>query len=454
MNTKPRTKISSIKSEFRPPTLSFGLLKIIFNESDTGYSTRLAGLCKQDKQKRLRPQSKTKKHEAIQTSITTINKSERTKSTVNNGIHTSSSTEALVNETQISNLTKDCQTNLDNHHHHHQQQQQQHKHKDRTSPRIQLLIQQKFPTKFNSTFIQHTTSKAQLSIDDMNKMKLNFIKIDNDDAKSKSSIPTIYRQVSTSTLNQSDYQPFTRQRAKTAVVRKEVYINPPPSRLSNHTIKATPSRSSAKKKSVIIKQSNSPSHSASSTHSQSTRISRAKSAVVHRSNDSECSIREAKGTAARFNKPEDLFGVRPEQLFAPEQQQYQPKIFDSRSTNKTDESTRLKRQNLQTKHHLWQQDVDKIIELYNIHHSTSYRKSAMLPPPTIVTQLPSSLQPASNEILTESSYNMRSRGPTIAKTTHHAHAKPHSVSKQPVSGLLNNPQRNPSTRASMKINIT
>ena len=429
MNTKPRTKISSIKSEFRPPTLSFGLLKIIFNESDTGYSTRLAGLCKQDKQKRLRPQSKTKKHEAIQTSITTINKSERTKSTVNNGIHTSSSTEALVNETQISNLTKDCQTNLDNHHYQ-QQQQKQHKHKDRTSPRIQLLIQQKFPTKFNSTFIQHTTSKAQLSIDDMNKMKLNFIKIDNDDAKSKSSIPTIYRQVSTSTLNQSDYQPFTRQRAKTAVVRKEVYINPPPSRLSNHTIKATPSRSSAKKKSVIIKQSNSPSHSASSTHSQSTRISRAKSAVVHRSNDSECSIREAKGTAARFNKPEDLFGVRPEQLFAPEQQQYQPKIFDSRSTNKTDESTRLKRQNL------------------------SYRKSAMLPPPTIVTQLPSSLQPASNEILTESSYNMRSRGPTIAKTTHHAHAKPHSVSKQPVSGLLNNPQRNPSTRASMKINIT
>lgn len=290
----------------------------------------------------------------------------------------------------------------------------------------------------------------------MNRTKINFIKNDNDEIKSKSSIPAIYRQVSTSTLNQSDYQSLTNQRAKTAIVRKEVYANPPPSRLSTENIKTTATPSSAKKKSVIINQNDTPtnhqvdSHSRSSNYSQSNQISRAKSAVVHRSNDSSCSIREVKGTASRFNKPEELFGLRPEQLFAPEQ--YQPKILDHRSTNKMNENTRLKRQNLQTKHHLWQQDVDKIIELYNIHHSTSYRKTVVPPPPTIVTQVPSQT-PASTEVLTDSSQFMKVRSSSHAKTNH-PNGKPPSASKQSVMNLLNAPQRNIPTRASMKITNT
>ena len=418
--------LSPTRAETRPATLSFGLLKIIFNEGDTGYSTRLAGLCKQEKQTRHRQHSKTKKHEAPQTLTTTIKKLDRTKSTIVNGTE-NYSTEALVNETQLSNLTKERRTSVDSNGNGNPS--------DRTSPRVKLLMQQHPFNQSNSTendhsFIQPAMSKSQLSIDDLNR------------TKSKMATSTIYRQTSNSTLNQSENDISTHklQRPKTAMVRNHKYVNPPPSRLNSPKTKPTNIPSA----SHISRQPLSSTIASESTdYSRTGHAVRAASAVVRRtvprSNDSAGSIREAKGTASRFNKPEELFGLRPEELFASEQ--HQPKILDPRSTN---ENSRFKRNQLHKQSsHFWQQDVDKIIELYNIHHTSSYRKSAV--PPTVT-------QPVIQiETLTESSQGGRFRRGSISKTSTTNPNKPAANSKQSTFAVLNLPRRNSFSRPPVKL---
>ena len=356
---------SSNKTETRPSTLSFGLLKIIFNDSDTRYSSRLAGLCKQDRQ-----QFKHRKHEALQTSTMTINKLDRTKSTLVNGTH-SSSTEALVNETQSTHRTKQRQRNLNSN--------EILNNSNRTSPRMQLLMQQHLLNK--STPRENGSSclpKAQLSIDDTNKL----------------------------------------QRPTTAVIRNL------PSRLS-----------SAKKKTLLINQIDSLPKATAGADS----LGRPISAVVHnssrKSNDSLSSIREAKGAASRYNKPEELFGLRPEELFAPEQ--HQPKILDQHSIG----NTRLKRQQ-----HIWQQDVDHIIELYNIHHSANYRKSAVPPQPSIQVT-------THTDSLTDGVHGGRARRMSITKNSS-ANLKPPINSKQATFTTLNIPRRNSISRPSTKLTNT
>ena len=159
--------------------------------------------------------------------------------------------------------------------------------------------------------------------------------------------------------------------------------------------------------------------------------------IIHPENRtiSLSSIREAKGTASRYNKPEELFGVRPEELFAPEQRQ--PKILDQRSAG----NTRLKRPQ-----HIWQQDVDHIIELYNIHHSANYRKSAVPPQSSIQVVTHS-------DTLTDAVPGGRARRMSISKNSS-TNLKLPVNSKQPTFATLNIPRRNSISRPSTKLTNT
>jgi hypothetical protein len=310
------------------------------------------------------------------------------------------------------------------------------------------------------------TQKTQLSIDDINKTKLNSLKNDNEEIKSKLSIPKIY-QTSNSTIDHSENNiPVVTnrfQRAKTAIVRNQTYINPSPTRLNSAKIKPVNILlASTKKKSLLInrvdsssnlpKQSQSTIESESSTYSQTIYAGRPISAVVQRSiprsNDSACSIREAKGKGCRFNKPEKLFGVRPEELFAFEE--HQPKILDQHSTTKPNENTRLKRNQFQKQQHMWQQDIDKVVELYNIHHSPNYRKSAVLPSAGVV---PSTQAVTQTDTLTDLTQSGRIRRMSITKNPS-TNLKSPTNPKQSTFTLLNIPRRNSISRPSIKLTNT
>jgi len=311
------------------------------------------------------------------------------------------------------------------------------------------------------------TQKTQLSIDDINKTKSNSLKNDNEEIKFKLNIPKIY-QTSNSTIDHSENNISVvinkSQRPKTAIVRNQTYINPSPTRLNSAKIKSVNILlPSTKKKSLLInqvdsfsnlpKQSQSTIESESSTYSQTIYAGRPISAVVQRSiprsNDSACSIREAKGKSCRFNKPEKLFGVRPEELFAFEE--HQPKILDQRSTTtKSNENTRLKRNQFQKQQHMWQQDVDKVVELYNIHHSPNYRKSAVLPSTTVV---PPTQAVTQTDTLTDLTQSGRIRRMSVTKNPS-TNLKSPTNPKQSTFTLLNIPRRNSITRPSIKLTNT
>jgi hypothetical protein len=166
-SSKKRTNIAAShllmkRSDAQPIAgLSFGLLKIIFNDSDAGYSTRLADLCHEDKQTQTHRRHKTRTGDAPQASAVTINKLDRGKSTMLNSARYSS-TEALVNETQSAHLAKEQQTTT------------RRLHGDlspliEVSPRIQLLNQQSPFQKSNPSFIQKTTSRIHFFPDDLNR---------------------------------------------------------------------------------------------------------------------------------------------------------------------------------------------------------------------------------------------------------------------------------------------
>ncbi|CAF3321550.1 unnamed protein product [Rotaria socialis] len=451
LQTKKKSA-SNKKSETHPSSLSFGLLKIIFNDSDTSYSHHLAGLCKQVKQHRHHQHSKHNKHEAPQTSTAmTINKLDRTKSTLVNGTQYSS-TEAVVNETQS---TKEHQRNFD--------ANGNLNGSNRSSPRTQLLVQQNHLNKStsshqNSCFIQKTTSKTQLSIDDLNSTKFN-----NEGTKSKTNKSTTYVQTSHSTFNRSENTDSrTKSRflnSTTSMLNNQTFIHSSTSQASSSKIKATavlstPSKTKLSSNNHLDSVKNHPRHpfsfvgSDSSTYSQTLYAGRSVSAIVQqsnaKSNDSSCSIHEAKERTCRYNKPEELFGLRPEELFAPEQ--HQPKIIDQNSSINTNETARLKRNQLQKQQYMWQHDVDKIINLYNVHHCANYRKPATQPPPTI----PATQTVAQSEANGESTTNGRSRRGSITK--HNAtNLKSSNYSKQSLNTSLNIPRRNSISRPSIKL---
>ncbi|CAF1534333.1 unnamed protein product, partial [Adineta ricciae] len=411
-----KNKFLSNKVNHLSATMPFSLLKIIFNDSDSSYSTRLANLCQQDKHIRH------SKQEAPQLS-TPINGHDQTKSTTVNGARYIS-TQVLVNDSHILSRTKKSQISYDDNENFHPS--------GRISPRIQLLSQQRSNNSSvfkdqNSSFIHKTSSKTQISIDDLSISKSNGLKTENETNQSKSSASQTYQQTSSSRI----------LRPKTTV-----HISLPPSGLSSAKIKQKQALSAPTKQKVLPNDRfDSASTTTKQTHSTETYLqpacpTRSTSAVTHRSssksNDLLCQIREATGPTSRYNKPEELFGLRPEELFRCEQTE--PKIFDQQSmSTKTDESMRSKRSHFLKQHYVWQQDVDKLIELYNVHHSSTYRKSAI--PPLSSLQMVTTAEPTAeapsgikSRQLSVSKHSTTSTASTSKSINHSKHSTPAAVS--------------------------
>jgi len=400
--SKKKTKTIPIKNDIRPSTLSFGLLKIIFNESDSTYSTRLAGLCNEAKQTQHRRRLRHKKQDEPRT----IHQFDQKHSTVPQITHYCS-TDALVNELQSSTIDEEHKLNFDD--------SEDISNTIRTSPRLQLLMQQNL-----------LNENPQFS---------------NDEIKSKP-----YQQTSNSTLNYLEptfsllYEsPATKtklQRPKTAIItRNQTSVNAVgiPSRLSSAKLQPTPTSKKSQKRSLLINRPNSASFapkqhsnltSEATTYSQTLYNGRPLSAVlqnhhrhlpVQRTIDSSCTIREAKGVASRYNKPEELFGLKPEELFGLTENQ--PKLINHHKTN---DSIRIKHHNLQKQEYIWQQDVDKLVDLYNIHHSSNYRTTAVPPPPSQITMQSNTINDLSQIGKTRTMSSLKhpstnSRSPTYPK---------------------------------------
>ena len=388
--TKSRKKNKSptpAKADLPLSALSFGLLKIIFNESDSSYSTRLAAVCKKEKSGSHRRRKRAEISHGLSSPKTTLDSA---KSTVIDEIHYCS-TEALVNELQRATLEEARPASPENH--------SAIPNSGRTSPRLQLLMQ------------QYSIDKSPLITDEsylINSMKtMSKAADDSPDVKSKLSLATVPKQTSNSTLNYfeenlAQLQDASRiklkpSRPRTAVARPPTSTNAVgvPSRLSSakspssHSPPAT-SQPTRKKKALLVQRA----HSASTTskqqpsnipseisnYSQTLYAGRPLSAAVQhyplpvaQASDSSCAIREARGPTRRFNKPEEVFGLKPEQLFG-SQEQHAPKLMDQRQLQG---ETRLKRSQRQA--FVWQDDVDKLVDLYNIHHSSNYRTPAVPP---------------------------------------------------------------------------
>ncbi|CAF3921114.1 unnamed protein product [Adineta steineri] len=264
--------------------------------------------------------------------------------------------------------------------------------------------------------------------------------------------------------NQSDTNPpritnHRFQRPKTTTLQNQTFMNSiPTAELNSTNLRRIQNPSTPLKKrfvlndrtdtsSVVTKQNQSTAGSQSSTYPQTIltgyTISTATQQSTTKSNDLSCPIQEAKGPTSRYNKPEQLFGLRPEELFG--LKQHQPKMFDQMSTTKTDDSIRSKRSQLQKKQHIWQQDVDKLLELYNIHHSVTYRKSA-IPPPTTLTQ-----GVVQTETITEIIPIARSRRSSITKHTVTTSKPPTNHSKQTTVTSGSNSRRNSTHRHTIKL---
>lgn len=389
---KPKNNTSAIsteKNDVRPLALSFGLLKIIFNEADSTYSTRLAGLCREKKQSQRRRRIRPKKHSENVTNPPQLSHY--------------CSTEALVNEMQTSVLDQRSHVNFEE-----TDDQNQFA---RTSPRMQLLMQQHGP------------------IDPKSNSSLNYIE------------PAV------SVLYESPRMKSKIQRPKTVVItRNQNSVNAVgiPSRLSSPKLPP--------KRSLLVNRPNSASvtpkphyshiTSEATTYSQTLYNGRPLSAVLHsqhprhppaqRTIDSSCTIREAKGVASRYNNPEELFGLKPEELFG-RTDDHQPKMINSRTLN-------------HRSNYVWQNDVDKLIDLYNVHHSSNYKKSAVPPPPPInppvdqLTDLPQPGKARSTPLNKHGSNSSRIRSPTSSKQSTFSTItipRRNSISQRPTIKLTN-----------------
>ena len=297
-----------------PASVSFGLLKIAFNESDGNYSSRLAGLCSTDESKPRRklPVSSNHKSDSIQTRRT-------------QQVHVSHTTEAPVNATHSSGTGKQRRTSV-----------------DRASPRWPPSTQP------------------------------------NIDISYQTSVPLF-------DLPQKPAEPV-------------LVITPSLVRRANS---AAPSQT----KRPVADPPTRPSHPL----------------------ESMSSIREARGASSRYNKPEDFFGLRPEELFGFDE--HVPQMIDHR---KAVDSTRLKRPNLRQQIYNWHDDVNQLVDLYSIHHSSNYRVSAVPPlsstltaiqisaidasvPTSKLRKVPASKNPKAPRTSTLSSYNILRRTPVTQR---------------------------------------
>jgi hypothetical protein len=229
-----------------------------------------------------------------------------------------------------------------------------------------------------------------------------------DEIKSKSNHQTSnstinYLEPAVSLVYESSRMNTQFQRPKTAVInRNQTSANAVgiPSRLSSPKIQPISNYKKSQKKSSLINRPHSASYipkqqtsnliSEATTYSQTLYDGRPLSAVlqghhrhpsVQRTIDSSCTIREAKGVTNRYNKPEELFGLKPAELFG--STEHQPKINNH---HKTSDNIRSKCYNFEKQQYIWQQDVNKLVDLYNIHHSSNYRKTAVPPTPQIIIQ--------------------------------------------------------------------
>ncbi|CAF3842512.1 unnamed protein product [Rotaria magnacalcarata] len=426
------------KSDIRPSTLSFGLLKIIFNENDSSYSTRLAGLCTEGKPSHHRRRIRHKKQEKSEQ----LNDFEKAESTLPSCTHYCS-TEALVNELQTATIAlPERKITFDD--------SEDANSTARASPRVQLLIHQHLNNKTNLS--AKTSSSTEDTLMSNSEVKPKVIE------RHQSSSTLNYLEPSSSVFQGgSSLNRNKLQRPKTAIVaRNQTSVNAvgAPSRLSSAKMPPTPLPRKPKKKSATINRPKSasvvpksqpqqPSSTISevSSYSQTLYAGRPLSAAlqshhrhpppaIQRKVDSSCSIREAKGATSRYNKPEELFGLKPEELFG--LQDHQPKMMNHRKAN---DHTRLKRTNRQQspppQHHGWQEDVTKLADLFNIHHSTNYRPSAIPPSPVVIEE----------DTITELTPIIRFRRMSISKNTLSI-SRSSLNPKQSTLAALNIPRRN------------
>jgi len=239
----------------------------------------------------------------------------------------------------------------------------------------------RLPPRISSSMQQHVLTKDAL--------------LYNDRTKSKTNSSIIRRQTFDSPINH--YEPtasfvFEPSRIKTKLQRPQTAFGTRlkisdtivdiPSHLNSRKLRPSSSYKKTRKKSIPTNRPQSASfisnqqHSnltfESSTYSKTLFAGRPLSAVLqnhHRRSpvqqivDPSCSIREAKGAASRYNNPEELFGIKPQELFGTSENQSK-KIHYLKTTDK----------------YMYQQDVDKLVNLYAMQHTSSYR-------PTVIPQL-------------------------------------------------------------------
>ena len=157
--------------------------------------------------------------------------------------------------------------------------------------------------------------------------------------------------------------------------------------------------------------------------------------------DMSSSIREATGATRRYNQPESLFGLHPAELFGLDEQ-HQPRILDRRASVHLTDQAGAKRDTQHKPSHRWQKDMSKIIDLYNVHHTPNYRKTAV-PPTTSATR-------TSNQNDTDSVPTGRQRRGSFSKAPSGV-SKSSASSKPSTLASLNTSYRNSVSRPSIKV---
>ncbi|CAF0982734.1 unnamed protein product [Didymodactylos carnosus] len=519
------------KSNIHPTTLSFGLLKIIFNDFDTNYSTRLHDMVEEN---RLADNNRQKKkliknqlrHDS--NTITLDSKGYTTeflrlKTSSCKSINEHASTEALVNQERKTNSCED-------------DQQPQQSNGERLSPRLQLMLQQHPHLGRKSNINEDETISSAISMilqdknEPLNNSKTNnrpkTAKIDvlvtkvelqkqpsakkvetssdnylselipagtaissfqtinsgkmlgNKHNNSQASVNTFKPFSTTETTDFAELQPssnsfvttsmksmFSEQRSQKPSSIVQIKNLDQPSRLNSakplpisiqekHTMRIP---SSLKRRSpsnydksksptsnnIILQMAQQdrthkytervrsaplvahkqiPFHnnlSSDKTYSQMLYAGRPISAVLHTSATrtptplDNCTIREAKPNTL-YNNPEELFGLNPKDLFGTH---IQPVIVSKTTPKDSDSERNRMKRNFHKQQHLWKQDIDKIIDLYNIHHSSTYRPTVLFVPKPTADNEPKSglLSTRRNSIMGSTTKKLLQRNPPRSK---------------------------------------
>ena len=386
----------SKKSDVRRPTHSFGLLNIIFNEGDTGYSTRLADLCHEEKQQRSQRRSKPEMSATSPTATTTTTKRLlRAKSAIAPRTHYGSA-HVAVDDRQSGDLDQSSRTTaiVDS-----ETMDESRRPHDRMQVLYEHSTDQRIPFRDTSTPEQASRPLPIPFIDSTN-TKPHALQTSEDPEDVPSKLPTpeaceYVPKVTVHHFGRESSAATTKKLARSATVSIQL---PVPMRVSSRVSSAkTPATlraavPSAKKRSIFVdptdalssisKGQSSVVGSDVTSNYQTIQAGRSLTAVAQsqpsaRYTDSPCSIREAKGPKNPYNMPEQLFGLKPSELFGGAD--HQPKILDHYSPTSASNGVLLQRSQSRRQSHLWQKDMSQIIDLYNIHHCPNYRAAAPLP---------------------------------------------------------------------------